>query len=247
VQETAQPRVNTPTAAAQPFWRRTDTMVAAIILVVVLSAALTVDTVRNGYGIKGDEGTYTAAALSLAYDHDLTFERKDLERYWTFFAQGPDGIFLQKPRGEWRLTDSFPFVRYMTYANPSGDKLYFAKAFIYSVFAAPFVRAFGTNGFLVVNLLMLALAAWCGYVFLLARSSSAPVAGAFSLAFFGISIVPVYALWMTPDVFNLAVVFYASSSGSTRRWPRGLRGNRSARACCSGRGATCWRPSWWAW
>ncbi len=70
-------------------------MIAAIILAVLLSAALTVDTLK-GYGLKGDEGTYTAGALSLAYDGDLTFERKDLERYWTFFAQGPDGIFLQK-------------------------------------------------------------------------------------------------------------------------------------------------------
>ena len=184
-------------------------MIAAIILAVLLSAALTVDTVRNGYGIKGDEGTYTAAALSLAYDGDLTFERKDLERYWTFFAQGPDGIFLQKPRGEWRLAGSFPFVRFRTFANPPGDKLYFGKAFIYSLCAAPFVRAFGTNGFLVFNLLMLALVGACGYAFLLARGTSPPLAGAFVLAFLGISIVPVYALWMTPDVFNLSVVFYA--------------------------------------
>jgi hypothetical protein len=208
VQETAQP-VDTPAAASRPFWRRTDVMVAAIALAVLLSAALTVDTVRNGYGIKGDEGTYTAAALSLAYDADLAFERKDLERYWTFFAQGPDGIFLQKPRGEWHVSGSFPFVRFRTYADPPGDKLYFAKAFIYSLFAAPFVRVFGTNGFLVLNVVMLAVVAWCGYQFLIARRASPPFAGAFTLAFLGISIVPVYALWMTPDIFNLSIVFYA--------------------------------------
>jgi hypothetical protein len=209
VQDTASHPADALVAPRPPFWRRPDVMVGAIVLAVLLSAALTFDTVRNGYGIQGDEGTYTAAALSVAYDYDLAFDRHDLERYWTYFSQGPDGIFLQRPRGEWRLTDSFPFVRFRVYASPPGDRLYFAKAFIYSVFAAPFVRAFGTNGFLVFNILMLALVAWCGYEFLAARGTSRPAAGALSLAFVGISVVPIYVLWMTPEVFNLSLVFYA--------------------------------------
>ncbi len=42
----------------------------------------------------------------------------------------------------------------------------YGKSFIYAAFAAPFVRLFGTNGFLVLHALLLALAAWCGYLFL---------------------------------------------------------------------------------
>ena len=44
----------------------------AVLLVVLLAAALSVDVVKTGFGIKGDEATYVSMALSLAYDHDLT-------------------------------------------------------------------------------------------------------------------------------------------------------------------------------
>lgn len=191
------------------IWRRADVLGPAIVLAVLLAFALTVDAVNNGYGLKGDEATYTAAAFSVAYDHDLVFERKDLERYWSIYTCGPDGIFLQKARGFYRLSAHAPFVRFVSYNDPPGDRLYFGKAFIYPLLGAPLVWLFGLNGLLVFNVLLVAGAACCGYFFLYARSGSKPASMVFTLAFLGISIVPVYIVWFTPEIFNLALLFYA--------------------------------------
>src|ERR1017187_5373522 len=54
-------------------------VIGAILLIVALAAAVSVDVVKAGQGVKGDEATYVAMALSLAYDHDLTYERRDLD------------------------------------------------------------------------------------------------------------------------------------------------------------------------
>ena len=51
------------------------------MLVFALAAAVSVDVVRSGYRVKSDEATYVSMALSLAYDHDLAYERRDLERF----------------------------------------------------------------------------------------------------------------------------------------------------------------------
>ena len=51
-------------------------LTAAVLLIVSLAAALTIDVVKTSFGIKGDEATYVAMALSLAYDHDLSYERR---------------------------------------------------------------------------------------------------------------------------------------------------------------------------
>ena len=66
-----------------------------MLLVVALAAALSVDVVKTGFGVKGDEATYVSMALSLAYDHDLTYERRDLDRFYGLYRSGPDGIFLK--------------------------------------------------------------------------------------------------------------------------------------------------------
>ena len=52
-----------------------------ILFVVAGVLALSVDVPRTGYGLKSDEATYVAAALSAAYDGDLAFDRNDLDRF----------------------------------------------------------------------------------------------------------------------------------------------------------------------
>ena len=201
----------TPPAATGPgaFWLRYDVLLAGILFVVLLSAALTVDVVWDGYGIKGDEATYTAMAMSVAYDGDLAFERKDLERYWSVYTSGPDGIFLKRGKlARLKLASSWPFVRFMRWGEAPLDRLYFGKAYIYPVLAAPLVWLLGMNGMLVFHLLLLTGVAWFGYRFTAARSPK-PVALGFALAFLGASIVPVYGVWLTPEIFNLSFVFYA--------------------------------------
>src|SRR5476651_1355930 len=101
--------------------------VGAVLLVIALAAALSVDVVKTGYGVKGDEATYVSMALSLAYDHDLTYERRDLDRFVGLYRSGPDGIFLKKG------------------TDRRAGSLYFAKPLHYAIVAAPFVRLLGLN------------------------------------------------------------------------------------------------------
>ena len=178
-----------PTLGPQPAGAIVAT-VAAILLAVCLAAALSVDVVKNGFGTKGDEATYVSMALSVAFDHDLRYERRDLDRYVGLYRAGPAGIFLK--RG----------------SQPRHDHLYFGKAFIYPMVAAPFVRFLGLNGFLVLHVLLLFCVGMCGYAFLTARSRPGP-ALAFTLAFLGASCLPVYVVFLTPEVFNFSLVFFA--------------------------------------
>src|SRR5206468_560967 len=75
--------------------------------------------------------------------------------------------------------------------------------------AAPFVRLFGTNGFLVFHALLLTLCFAAAVAWLRARGSPAPIAVAYAAAFLGVSVVPVYFVWLTPELFNFALVFLA--------------------------------------
>src|SRR5438552_2965394 len=120
---------------------------ALVALVVALAAAMSVDVVRAGYGVKGDEATYVAMALSMAYDRDLTYERRDLERFYGLYQTGPEGVFLKRgKRIRFNLDSSPPFLHLSKLPDDRGDRLYFGKSFAYSVAAAPFVRLLGMNG-----------------------------------------------------------------------------------------------------
>ena len=182
---------------------------AFVALAAALSFAVSVDVVRAGYGIKGDEATYVAMALSMAYDHDLTYERRDLERFWGLYQTGPEGVFLKRgKRLRVNVDASPPFVHLTKLPDSRGDRLYFGKSFAYSVAAAPLVRLFGMNGFLIFHVLLLAVICVCGYLFLNTRARPGP-AMFFTLAFVSASVVPAYAVFLTPEIFNFAVVFVA--------------------------------------
>jgi hypothetical protein len=185
-------------------------VLGAVMLAVSLAAALSVDVVRTGFGIKGDEASYVAMTLSAAFDRDLSFERKDLERFWGLYRSGPEGIFLKRGKViDVRWQRRAPFVRFVKQDDPNPDRLRFGKSFIYSVFAAPFVWLLGLNGFLVFHVLLLFGVCMAGYRFLVAQSHAPAAALAFALAFVGAAIIPVYAVFLTPEVFNFALVFFA--------------------------------------
>src|ERR1700682_1804028 len=108
---------------------RAGIVVAAVLLVVTLAAALSVDVVKTGYGVKSDEATYVAMALSVAYDHDLSYERRDLERYVGLYRYGPDGIFLKRGKQlRLRLRSPLPFVHLVQSEDTRAVRLYFGKA-----------------------------------------------------------------------------------------------------------------------
>jgi hypothetical protein len=181
-----------------------------ILLVITMAAALSVDVVKNEFGgVKGDEATYVAMALSVAFDHDLSYQRRDLDRFREVYRSDPQGIFLKLgEQPHVRLDGSPPFLHLNRGPDPRQDRLYFGKAFIYPVVAAPFVRVAGLNGFLVLHALLIFGVLFCGYQFLAARSRPIP-ALVFTLAFVAVTVIPVYTLFLTSDIFNFALVFFA--------------------------------------
>ena len=184
-------------------------VVVAVLFVVGSFVALSLDVPRTLLGIKGDEATYVAMALSLAHDGDLVYERQDEERFFSIFNGGPEGIYLKKGvRSSYDLNGTFPYLHREAYAEARDDRLFFAKAYMSSVFAAPFVWVAGVNGLVWFNVVLLAAVVFGAYRFVAAR---APVFVAlpYALAFVGASIVPLYVAWLSSEVFNFALVFFA--------------------------------------
>ncbi|MGE0866797.1 MAG: hypothetical protein AB7P34_23070 [Vicinamibacterales bacterium] len=165
-------------------WRLGASTTAAIG-VVLLTWALSVDFVKtSNSAFFGDAATYYTLGHSLAADFDFEFKRDDLARVWKEYPSGPEGLFLKRGRD---------------------GRLYYAKAYIYPLVAAPFVMLFGTNGFLVLHALLMTLCFLCAFSFLSARSH--PVGAlVFACAFLFISLVPIYMVQLAPDFFIFAIV-----------------------------------------
>lgn len=152
--------------------------------VVLLAWALSIDFPKASVGFSGDAATYYTLGHSLAHDLDFEYRRDDLVRVWKEYPSGPQGLFLK--RG-------------------SGGQLYYAKAYIYPLVAAPFIKLFGTNGFMVLHALLMTLCFLCAYAFLAARSH--PVAALiFAVAFMFVSLVPIYLVQLGPDFFIFTLV-----------------------------------------
>jgi hypothetical protein len=169
-----------------PAWRLGAATTAAVG-VLLMAWALSVDFPKQSGGFAGDASTYYTLGHSLAHDLDFEFKRDDLVRVWEEFPSGPEGIFLK--RG-------------------TNGKLYYAKAYIYPLVAAPFIWLFGTNGFLVLHALLMTACFACAYAFLSARSH--PIAAlVFAFAFLFVSLVPIYMAQLGPDFFIFAIVLIA--------------------------------------
>ena len=133
---------------------------------------------------QGDEATYYMIAQSLAYDGDIRYTLRDLQRVYVDFPEGPQGIFLRKGRD---------------------GNLYYAKSFAYSALVAPWFRLFGINAFPMVNiaLLLLVLMAAFRYVY----NTSFRTSRLWPVVFILASVLPAYVVWMTPEIMNFAAVF----------------------------------------
>ena len=82
--------------------------------------------------------------------------------------------------------------------------LVFAKGALHAIVAAPFVWLFDLNGLLLLNVVLLTGICSTGYAFLAARCRP-PIAIAFTLAFVGASITPLYAVRLTPALLEFAL------------------------------------------
>ena len=183
-------------AAAERMTIRPGLIAALVCLCVYGALALTVDFPRAALGIQSDEATYYMMGHSLAEDGDLTYRYGDLVRVWREFPTGPAGVFLKKGQ---TITGA---------PDPDQQRLFFGKSFIYPVFAAPFVKLFGTNGFLVLHAILLALVVLCGYLFLHARAPALPSL-LLATGYVGATVVPVYFVWITPELFNFSLGYLA--------------------------------------
>ena len=151
-----------------------------------------------------DGATYHAMAWSLAEDGDLRYEARDIFRVRRELPSGPQGIFLKRASGGLALDRAadFPWVRRVGETEP---RIYFAKAFLYPLTAAPFVKLFGTRGLLIVNALCLTLAIVLAYGELRRQADPGRALAAALLLFLG-TVAPLYLIWPQPELFNLALV-----------------------------------------
>jgi hypothetical protein len=196
-----------------------------VIGLVLLGFSLSVDYPRMAGAMWSDGATYYTMAHSLASDGDLLYTRKDLERVYREFPDGPSGIFLKRGRGgDLTVSSQFPFL---VRTGELTEELYFAKAYLYSLAAAPWVRLFGTQGMLVLHTLAVMAVLICGYFFLAAFSSPA-TSLVYAVTFLFASVAPAYFVWLTPEFFNLSLVFlglffwlYKERAASPPRWLRG--------------------------
>jgi hypothetical protein len=232
-----------PVVARAPRTYAPGLVLVGVLLALYGGLAVSVDFPRAAIGIHSDEATYYMLGHSLAQDGDVTYRREDLVRVWEEFPSGPSGLFLK--RGEDIIEAGLmlrpPFIWTRTQPDPDATRYFYGKSFIYPLVAAPLVAAFGTNGFLVLHALLLALAGWCAYLFLHARMS-APVAAVLAGGFIFASVVPVYFVWIAPELFNfsLALVAYfcwlykevvpPEERGPSRRWIFGAGSDLAAAA-----------------
>ena len=170
-------------------------VVLGVVIGLFLLAAVVLDLpAASDRRFWSDGATYYAMASSLARDLDLRYEAPDLERVRAEYFSGPQGVFLKRGR--------------------DGD-LFYAKSFVYPAAAAPFVRVLGpSRGLLFTNALCLGLALVLGYLELRRRAGPAAALGAATVLFLG-TVTPVYFLWFTPEIFNLALV-----TGGLVAWSR---------------------------
>jgi hypothetical protein len=219
-----------PAVAPRPLDLTPGLLAALLVLFVYGGLALSIDFPRAAFGFQSDEATYYMMGHSLAADRDLTYRKEDLARVWREFPSGPSGLFLKKGRsGPFHIEMSVkpPFLHVVGRPDPDGSRLYYGKSYLYPLVAAPFVRLFGTNGFLVLHALLLSAGLLAGYLFIAARSPST-VAVLIASAYFLASVAPGYFVWITPELFNLVLVLLAYfcwlyKEVAPPQLPRGLR------------------------
>ena len=136
--------------------------------------------------LKADEAAYYLMAESLAHDHDLRVESHDLTRLFDHYPVRPaKNVILMSDDG-WATA-------------------HYGKPYIYSMFATPWVWAFGPNGMVAFNMALLLACVWMGAVYL-GRFNSPGLALTFAAGFFLASSAFAYVFWLHPEIFNLTAI-----------------------------------------
>ncbi len=195
-------------AAAEPAagGERPARLALAAVTLALVGLGLGVDLPRVSKGeFWGDGATYYAMAWSLASDLDLRYEAKDLARALAEYPRGPQGLFLKEAAGALSVDGhaGFPWLR-----RVRGDegRLYYAKALLYPLLAAPLVAVFGTRGLLLCNSLLFSIALWLAFAILRRRGLAPGAALGLVTALLLLTVTPVYLVWPTPEILGLALV-----------------------------------------
>lgn len=139
--------------------------------------------------LKADEAAYYLMALSLAHDRDLRLDQQDADRLFDEFHYRHASNVIAMSDDGWQT-------------------VYFAKPYLYSLFAAPLVGLFGANGMVFFNMLLTVGMIWLG-AFYLSRYNDPATAALFSAGFFLASAGFAYVFWLQPEVFNMFFVTLA--------------------------------------
>ncbi len=169
-------------------------------------------------GLKSDEPAYYLMALSLFEDGDLRCELDDIQR-----------LFREFPYSQ---------VYNLILATDDGwETVYFGKAYVYSLFAAPAAGLWGASGLVAFNMAMMLLMVFLGARYL-SRWNSGGVSLLFSFGFFFLSCGTSYVYWIHPEVFNMTAILVSlylglgDGPGEARRWR--WRRHPAVRATLSG-------------
>ncbi len=136
--------------------------------------------------LKADEPAYYLMARSLATDHDLRLEVEDVDRVFEEFPLVPANNLIVMSDDGWRT-------------------VYFSKPLLYPLLGAPFVAAFGANGLLLLNMLMVAAMVWMGTTYL-RRHNDDGIALLVAAAFVVLSCGFAYAFWIHTEIFCMTAV-----------------------------------------
>ena len=157
--------------------------VLALFLLLTLIGAVRLD--RSKLPLLGDEATYAMQASSLVHDLDLSYERKDYDRFVANWGVPPEGLILQ--------------------SRPGSQRLVYGKPPLYALVLAPFVAAAPVRGPVLANALLLAAAA-----LLAARSLGFRIGGVAAplwvTTFLFASVAFAYVYWGESDLFLFACV-----------------------------------------
>jgi hypothetical protein len=164
---------------------RAQTLPAVCVSVLLLGLAATIYKIHFPPGPIADEPAYVMMTQSLWHDHDLAYDRRDLERAYRTWDQGPNGVILATPDG--------------------GKTVRFGKPFVYPLAAVPFYAAFGVQGMVIFNMALFLAMLWTAWWFW--RDESGNV-GLFLCGFFFASASFCYVFWLQPEVFDMACAFF---------------------------------------
>jgi hypothetical protein len=136
--------------------------------------------------LKADEPAYYLMALSLARDRDLRLDVEDVDRVFEEFPLVPVNNLIVMSDDGWRT-------------------ILYSKPLLHPLLGAPFVAAFGANGLLLLNMLLVSAMVWMGARHL-RRHNDDGLALALSAAFVLLSCGFAYAFWIHTEIFCMTAI-----------------------------------------